>query len=460
VKKQIFRIVGMFLGVILLFLAHASFNFVEYFELWNWDKTFVEKYKRANFPEIWEYTYIFTNVKNGTTDTIVLAPGDERISVLATDLRCVRIEYAWDNWRARHEGTWWPAVPLQPHKKKAKVSLRKIEYVPVQVFRFLSCPLSKYRGDYFAAMQDVGNEIDSALENFLARFIRPPDCESLAFMKNRKGAPKLRPFLAYVFHRMYGGEMSPKAFAFIEMHTRQLYMDNHIFDNKKLSRENISRLVLENQHADFYVSRMIAELNLPAKVEVELLQKMSDTNSQSHNGQYYRMAADGFYGLFGHSLMTGMPYAFTCESGAVLAGVHDDHLLDCVRKFGRAYGSARQLMDDMADFSLQTGKYMKDVYNKTYSLPVMTLSRESRLTFDELQKLSVVDLQKLFFATDTFQICLDVLRKDVTSVRRVLYQLPNVVERDFLSMSISGLLTNKHMRNLKKLSSVWSSGVC
>lgn len=242
---------------------------------------------------------------------------------------------------------------------------------------------------YFDRMKETSVAVDRVIFDSLEplRLQNPEMYEAVANLpEKRKGLPKIR---AHIARESY--EISNKGnyddwqnlSAAIELELNAMYYRNQIFDKKAGCSNKNNNNVIKNWSADSY-SRDLAEQILQKSYPrdnrlVDLLRESNmvfsigefrDT-TQNIYSQVRDLTFDEKMNLCSKRIYEINAFYFEklAAMGAIAAGEKDESKISALSNFGKAYGMALQIVNDIADFvpprinSGTTEKTSNDAYN-------------------------------------------------------------------------------------------------
>jgi len=242
---------------------------------------------------------------------------------------------------------------------------------------------------YFDRMRDTSMQVDRAIFDYLSPLIlqNPKMYEAVAALpEKRRGLPKIRAHLAresYEISTKGNSDNWQNLSAAVELELNAMYYRNQIFDNKAGCSNKDNNSVIKNWSADSY-SRDLAEQILQKSYpdNNRLVDLLRESNMVFSIGEF-RDTTQNIYPQVKNltfdekmSLCTKRIYeinAFYFEKlaamGAIAAGETEEFKIFALSNFGKNYGMALQIVNDISDFvpprinSGTTEKTSNDAYN-------------------------------------------------------------------------------------------------
>jgi geranylgeranyl pyrophosphate synthase len=242
---------------------------------------------------------------------------------------------------------------------------------------------------YFDRMKDTSMKVDRVIFDYLSPLMlqNPKMYEAVVNLpEKRKGLPKVRAHLARESYEISSGrdhEGWQNLCAAIELELNAMYYRNQIFDKKAGCSNEDNNDVIRNWSADSF-SRDLAEQILQKSYPqnnrlVDLLRKSNmvfsigefrDTTQNTYP-QVKNLTFDEQMDLCSKRIyeINASFFEKLAAMGAIAAGEMDDSRISALSNFGKSYGMALQIVNDIADFvpprinSGTTEKTGNDAYN-------------------------------------------------------------------------------------------------
>jgi len=284
---------------------------------------------------------------------------------------------------------------------------------------------------YFSRMRETSEAVDEVIFKSLEPLKQQNSgmYDAVATLpEKRKGLPKVRAHIAREAYAICNWSDSNSNWvdlaAAVELTLNEMYYKNQIFDSKAGCSNNDKERLVENWTADSY-SRDLAEQVLRENYaeKPELIDILRESNMIFTRGEYLDVLQNTYSEVKDLSfekqmkLCTQRIYEINAsffekcaKMGAILAGETNDSKIQALSEFGRDYGTALQIVNDIADFvppRLNRGTTEKtnndayaDVKTQKMTFPVIWLLNKGsednkKLLIDIFEKGSNVGLPQL-----------------------------------------------------------------
>ena len=352
---------------------------------------------------------------------------------------------------------------------------------------------------YFSLMKETSQEVNKYIERSMSEFPGCGDLENLLreLPNKRKTKPQLRPLLTRLSYQICGGEdwrSIVPALASMELNNIHLYLHNWIFDNKNLvwegtkseTRKRVNDLIISSQifrelseqaldeeissfdnptqslvRSDFRAS--IIRCYRGFKQDLDLsIDNFSQFSSEKDFIKKYRIKSENQSGNF---------YGFTSKLGAILSQ-GDSGQISSLEDFGFYLGAGLHISNDLGDFALPNTNVEGNL--KPYQDQLSDI-KEGRLTFPiyyvlkngtEEQKNSLKNLignyqtsydelkraSRAVIDSGAYDFCRSFSKEYYKKGKKILHEnFSPSKERDFLSLMISSIRSNKFLVELGKM---------
>lgn len=327
----------------------------------------------------WPYGVYMVHYKDHT-DTIVTIPGTPPL-VLENVIWYESCTKFMDNWmitwapaKGYSYGEWIPSCKNTPKDKKQTIALKNLqEFKPEQPLILSGIAGIRRNGmrseDYFNQMRTISNITDKQIHQEVFNPLRPQIMRN--FFQERKGKPKLRPFLTHAAYAAGGRKRSvPKLYALQELQTMALYCDNWIIDNKKAEIPR-SELTIASSLLQLEAERLISHINLSLEKKEEFRFRFNFSNRLSYEGQLLdTRLQEGHLSIMYEQRcsLLNAPYAFSLWSGGYMAGM-EKSLTAALWTAGMALGTGLQMINDTYDLSPKNPNRFADLRAGKVTLP-------------------------------------------------------------------------------------------
>ena len=350
-------------------------------------------------------------------------------------------------------------------------------------------------------MRETGKIVIPLIKEIYSEFCPKNDdlSKSINFFVNKRTNSDqclLRPYLLRL-----GYEISGKvdwinirhACAAIEIFNISTYQSNLSFDEKYKIFNNIQKT---NQFISSMFSLDIVIFSIlklkdsfSSKVLLEIINRLHQTNNDVYNGQFYDLNVlninnESIYSIpekdyldlyfYRCEKLGGSLTSLCLELGGLLAG-GDRELIDKLKKIGKIFGTAGQIVNDISDYifplgegesvngyqskldDFKKGKVTYPIFHLVNHIPLKKRDRiieaQKNTTFDGNL---IRDIERDLIYYD----CITSIKKIATfylkKLKKEIKKIPKSKYRDYLSLSFSSLVTNKYFAQFRELGELYN----
>lgn len=349
------------------------------------------------------------------------------------------------------------------------------------------------REQYFYLMKDFTAQVKLLIEEYINLY-----CEdrkvlpALKYFLNKRAQKNclLKPFLAKLSYDVAGGgnidEILPIAAA-AEFINTSSYQANSVLDGKYgvLTKSDKDNQLIASMITREMSDRIIDDAPFDIYKKNQLKSMYSEANNFMYYGQFYELNILHYRNLdidqMGINEYLNL-YLAKCEhisgvfsknvalSGAILA-TNNQFVLNAIGNFAYNFGIGLNIINDLSDYlplnkqdalpsyktpidqysDIRNGRIFLPVFyalksgdkeQRTYILEM--LNNENSFTEAEL-----IRLTDILSVTRAMQFTFFTAKKYMKEAKKHLHLLPKTTERDFLSIMVSVIRTNKFIYNLK-----------
>lgn len=347
---------------------------------------------------------------------------------------------------------------------------------------------------YFAKMRDTAEKVIPIIVSAY-KDMEHPDRDSLNIFLKKRTKPQqclLRPFLVrigYEFSGKCNWESIILACAAIEVFNISTYQSNIAFDSKNSTNSDSLK---SNQFVCAMISlnksiQLIYSMeNIPKEIICKIIKRIHEVNNDIYFGQSIdindihiskidlSMSIEEYLHnvYFKRCNKLGGSLTSLClEIGAMLGNINDE-IIDKMKTIGMLFGTAGQILNDLADFieidksnSLDNYKEVfSDIKNGKVTLPIFIMLKRNddhrNNILDILSGVEEIDERKKeiilmhLFKSDAIINIKNVIREYYKNIKKEINQIHEIndsIAINLLSMSVSGLMTNKYFATLREI---------
>lgn len=349
--------------------------------------------------------------------------------------------------------------------------------------------VSMKRDIYFENMRETSRIVMPLIRELYSEFqsTNPLLKNSLDLILQRRiknGECLLRPYLTRLSYEVSGGNYWRKiikACAAMEILNISTYQSNLAFDGKNgvISNDEKNKQFISSMISFDLAVKSIMKLSesFGKKIIFKIIERVYEVNTDIYIGQFYDLNNLNISNLdFSMSLEEYQAvYIFRCEKlggsltslcfeiGSLLAG-SDNMTQNNIKEIGKLLGTARQMINDIADFVTLNEEYEEpliDIKNGKVTYPIFHLikygssqykqfildflNKDQQFKLDEMKKLT-----KILYNSGSIRNFKKLIISYYKNLKEKVKKLPPSPERDLLSLSFSSLLTNKYFAILRQ----------